>query len=170
MNRSQNCLRVPQNVQVGQIEIDDMRYDILPVETTHFEDWLRLRKCVYNGVDDEFHQQEMALILDDAEKECLLAVLDGGAVFGMVEVSLRNVVDGCLTSPVGYIEGIFVDPAHRGLGVARVLLQRAEHWCRSHGCQEIATDAELDNKEAQRFHQNMGFVETYRIIEFRKSL
>lgn len=147
-----------------------VRCSILPVRETQFEDWLRLRKDVYNSVDDEFHRQEMALILNDPEKECLLAVSDAGSAFGMVEMSLRNVVDGCLTTPVGYVEGIFIEPAHRGSGIARLLLQRAEDWCRSKGCREIATDAELDNEEAQRFHQRMGFVETYRIVEFRKSL
>lgn len=88
----------------------------------------------------------------------------------MIEVSLRNVVDGCPTSPVGYVEGIYIDPEHRGSGLARQLLEQAEDWCRSKGCTEIATDAELDNQDAQRFHERMGFEETYRIVEYRKKL
>lgn len=88
----------------------------------------------------------------------------------MVEVSLRNVVDGCRTSPVGYVEGIVVVPSHRGRGVGRALLARAEEWCRSNGCSEIATDAEIDNELAQHFHESMGFRETYRVVEYRKDL
>jgi aminoglycoside 6'-N-acetyltransferase I len=88
----------------------------------------------------------------------------------MIEVSLRNVVDGCLTSPVGYIEGVYIDPTQRGAGLSRRLLQYAEEWCRSMGCTEIATDAEFENEEAQRFHEHMGFEETYRIVEYRKKL
>ena len=66
----------------------------------------------------------------------------------MIEVSLRNVVDGCLTSPVGYIEGIVVLPSHRSRGVAKELLEVGEDWCRARGCTEIATDAGLDNVTA----------------------
>ncbi|MDX1429289.1 MAG: GNAT family N-acetyltransferase, partial [Rhodothermales bacterium] len=83
---------------------------------------------------------------------------------------LRNVVDGCLTSPVGYVEGIFVDEGHRGCGVARELLLRSEEWFRQKECTEAATDAEIDNLPAQRFHEHMGFLETYRVVEYRKDL
>jgi len=136
----------------------------------HFAQWLRLRESVYTGIDRQFHQHEMELILGDSDKEVLLAVTTDGEVPGMIEVSLRNVVDGCLTSPVGYIEGIYVDSAYRGAGLSRQLLRHAEAWCRTKGCAEIATDAELDNETAQRFHEHMGFSETYRIVEYRKRL
>ena len=136
----------------------------------HIADWLRLREAVYTGVDREFHVQEIGLFREDDTKECFLAVSEDGKACGMAEVSLRNVVDGCLTSPVGYIEGIFVDHNKRGTGVARRLLEQAENWCRSQGCTEIATDAELDNTAAQQFHKRMGFEETYRVVEYRKSL
>lgn len=110
------------------------------------------------------------MFLEDDTKECFLGVTESGDVRGLVEVSLRTVVDGCLTSPVGYIEGIYVDPESRGCGMSRRLLERAEAWCRRRGCTEIGTDAELDNEAAQRFHEHMGFEETYRIVEYRKPL
>jgi hypothetical protein len=34
----------------------------------------------------------------------------------------------------------------------------------------IATDAELGNLEAQAFHEQMGFRESYRIVKYRKPL
>ncbi len=132
--------------------------------------WMRLRNAVYSGIDPAFHEQEIDQFLRDDTKECFLAVGANGDACGMVEVSLRNVVDGCLSSPVGYVEGIYVDPEHRRSGLARRLLEHAEAWCQSKGCTEIATDAELDNRDAQQFHERMGFEETYRIVEYRKPL
>ena len=38
------------------------------------------------------------------------------------------------------------------------------------GCTEVATDAEIHNLEAMAFHRKMGFIETYRIVQFRKEL
>ena len=147
-----------------------MNFDIQPVQRDQFGDWLRLREAVYSGIDGEFHDQEMELFLGDDTKECFLAITDAGDTCGMVEVSLRNIVDGCLTSPVGYIEGVYVDPKFRGIGIARQLLEKAEDWCRSQGCREMGTDAELHNTDAQCFHQKMGFKETFRIVGYRKDL
>ncbi len=143
---------------------------VAKVRRDQFNEWLRLRDSVYTGLDRVFHQQEMELYFNAQDKTCLLACDDDGSVCGMVELSLRNVVDGCLSSPVGYVEGIFVHPSYRGTAIARQLIQHAEAWCRSKGCREIATDAELDHEDAQRFHQHMGFQETYRIVEYRKTL
>lgn len=147
-----------------------MPVTVSPVGRHQFDDWLRFRESVYSGLDRGFHRQEMEIYFAAADKTCLLACNEAGTACGMIELSLRNVVDGCLSSPVGYIEGIYVDPAQRGSGIATTLLQHAEAWCRAHGCTEIATDAELDHEDAQRFHQHMGFEETYRIVQYRKDL
>lgn len=147
-----------------------MAFEIRPAERRDFDNWMALRQAVYTGLDDSFHLEEVELYHADKEKQCLLAFNESGEVAGMIELSLRNVVDGCLTSPVGYVEGIYVCPAFRGRGLASQLLLRGEAWCLEKGCQEIATDAELDNEEAQAFHRRMGFEETYRVVEFRKNL
>ena len=34
----------------------------------------------------------------------------------------------------------------------------------------MATDVEIDNLDAQKFHERVGFRETYRIVEYKKSL
>ncbi len=146
-----------------------MSVKVVAATSQHHAEWLRLRNAVYTGIDRAFHEREMALYLRDDTKECFLAVGENGDACGLIEVSLRNVVDG-LSSPVGYVEGIYVDPDHRGSGLARQLLEQAESWRRSKECTEIATDAELDNQDAQRFHERMGFKETYRIVEYRKKL
>ena len=88
----------------------------------------------------------------------------------MLELALRNIVDGCLSSPVGYLEGIVVNPEFRGRGISRLLLQEAENWFRLKGCTEMATDSDLANTSAQEFHRQMGFEETFRIVQFRRPL
>lgn len=152
------------------LKTQEMTISIKTVRSEHFADWLRLRTAVYTGIGDEFHEKEMQKFLTDASKRCFVAEIDCGSVCGMIEVSLRNIVDGCLSSPVGYVEGIYVAPLQRGVGLSKRLLQNAEEWCRSMGCTEMATDAEIANEEAQRYHEHMGFEETYRIVEYRKKL
>ena len=147
------------------------RITIHAVQDDHHADWLRMREVLYTGVDRAFHLQEMDIFHQDESKQCFLAVSEAAqAPCGFIEVTLRNIVDGCLTSPVGYVEGIYVDPEIRQSGIGRQLLFRAEEWCRSMGCTEMGIDAELDDTSAQQFHEHMGFKETYRIVEYRKSL
>ena len=144
----------------------------MPIVTaTHenIDDWLSLRKVVYTGLEDSFHSSEISKFLNDSELNCFLHYAKDEAT-GFIEVTLRNIVDGCLSSPVRYIEGIFVKSNFRHKGIAQDLLNAATKWCIEQSCTELATDAELDNIAAQKFHLNMGFEETYRIVEYKKRI
>ena len=90
---------------------------------------------------------------------------------GFAQCGLRkDYVEGTETSPVGYLEGIFVKPGHRSRGYAGQLLLACETWAKAMGCREFASDCELDNTGSLQFHLAMGFEEANRIICFRKSL
>ena len=85
--------------------------------------------------------------------------------------SLRNdYVEGTESSPVGYLEGIFVRSEYRNKGYAKELLKQCEEWSRSKGCREFASDCELHNIESLKFHLKVGFEEANRIICFKKLL
>ena len=98
------------------------------------------------------------------------ACADGQAV-GVALCALRHdYVEGCETSPVGYLEGIAVREAYRHRAVARALLSECEQWAREKGCTEFASDCELTNDASLRFHLSVGFREENRIICFKKML
>ena len=50
----------------------------------------------------------------------------------------RDYVEGTHTSPVGYLEGVFVQEEYRGRGVATALLRACEAWAGEKGCAEFA--------------------------------
>lgn len=90
---------------------------------------------------------------------------------GFVEVSLRSHADGCDPGhPVGYIEGWFVQPDHRGHGIGAALIRAAEDWARAHGCREMASDALLSNEPSELAHRALGFEVVDRCVHLRKSL
>lgn len=132
--------------------------------------WDRMRRAVYQDVGDDFHDQEMRIILSAPDAASFLGLTETGEPIALLELSLRNYVDGCLGGPVGYIEGIYIDPEHRGAGHGRTLVDFAADWFREKGCREMAADAELDNTAAQGFIARMGFEETYRVVEYKRSL
>jgi len=135
-----------------------------------FPQWKRLRNSLYTGLDDTEHEREMAAILSAPDQACLVAMSGDGKLAGFVEVSQRNIVDGCDGSPVGYIEGLYVRSELRGQGVGRALVERAIEWFRQAGCREVASDAELDDTDAQAYWQRLGFEEVWRIVQYRKVL
>ena len=107
-------------------------------------------------------------------------IKSGGAVFlawnhdeaiGFAQCGLRHdYVEGTDSSPVGYLEGVFVTSEYRRQGIAKMLLLACQNWAKEQGCVEFASDCELTNEESLRFHLNMGFEEANRIICFTKKL
>lgn len=94
-----------------------------------------------------------------------------GVPVGFAQCQLRHdYVEGTDTSPVGYLEGIFVRVEHRHKGYARELLSACEAWAKRKGCREFASDCELHNEASLAFHRKVGFGEVSRIICFTKRL
>ncbi len=92
-------------------------------------------------------------------------------IVGLALVSLRHdYVEGCITAPVGYLEGICVNKEYRNKGIASSLCKECEDWARNKGCLEFASDCELDNEASYSFHLSIGFVETNKNIHFKKKL
>ncbi len=90
---------------------------------------------------------------------------------GFAQCGLRtDYVEGTESSPVGYLEGIFVKKGYRNNGYAKELLLTCETWAKNIGCTEFASDCELDNIESLKFHIAMGFDEANRIICFKKRI
>jgi aminoglycoside 6'-N-acetyltransferase I len=132
--------------------------------------WRTMRADLYTGVEDAYNEFEMELILNSNDRACLIVHAPNNEAVGFIEVSLRNVVDGCLGVPVGYIEGIYLVPKWRGLGLGPAMIEAVAEWFRSEGCREMATDAEIENEDAQQFWSELGFEETWRIVQYRRPL
>ena len=113
---------------------------------------------------------ELRTLLESGEGAAFLASEDGQDL-GFAQVQLRHdYVEGTETSPVGYLEGIYVREEARGRGVAKALLAACEAWAANKGCREFASDCELDNAAGLSFHLHSGFTEANRIICFAKPL
>ena len=113
---------------------------------------------------------EMGEILAKPDSAFFLAYVEDVPI-GFAQCQLRyDYVEGTDSSPVGYLEGIYVADGYRKQGVARELLSACESWAKAKGCSEFASDCELDNVQSLQFHLNVGFEEANRIICFTKKL
>lgn len=106
-----------------------------------------------------------------SENSVVFAEIVNGEYAGVALCCLRHdYVEGCETSPVGYLEGISVREKYRHQGIARKLVSECEQWAREKGCTEFASDCELTNTTSLNFHLGIGFQEENRIICFKKML
>jgi aminoglycoside 6'-N-acetyltransferase I len=100
----------------------------------------------------------------------LVAASASGRLIGFAELSIRNYAEDCETDRVAYLEGWYVEPDARRLGVGRALIEAAEEWARSQGCTEFGSDALIDNAVSADAHRSLGFEETGQIRTFKKLL
>lgn len=115
-------------------------------------------------------KEEFKGYLDD-KHACILLAFDEEQAVGFAQCQLRfDYVEGTKTSPVGYLEGIFVRESHRNNGYARELVKGCERWAEEQGSREFASDCSIDNEESLAMHLRLGFMEAGRIICFKKSL
>lgn len=113
---------------------------------------------------------EFAKILSGDDAQIFLKY-ENDIPVGFAQCQLRyDYVEGTETTPVGYLEGIYVREGHRNRGYARELLGACESWAREKGCTEFASDCEIDNAGSLRFHMAMNFTVANRIICFTKRL
>jgi methyltransferase (TIGR00027 family) len=146
---------------------------VRPVTSADAERWSDLRAALWPDQPRAELAAEARAYLDGRGfmlETVLVAVHDTGGVIGFAELSLRPYAEGCATTPVAFLEGWFVVPERRGLGVGRALVAAAEAWGRERGCREFASDTTIDNTESAAAHAALGFEEVEQVRCFRKSL
>ncbi len=126
--------------------------DVLPLVS--YEDYGRVLR------------DDLDAILRAHDSIVLVADLDGepvGYITGRITVEPRR------TLPTrGIIEDWYVDPASRGTGAGRELVQELERRFREAGCQLIESATWSGNQTARRAHDALGFDEI-RVV-YRKRL
>lgn len=139
---------------------------------SHVERWAYMRAELWPEVSLPEHRDDiLAQLKSGGEEVTFLAFDDEGEAIGFAEAAIRHdYVNGCDSSPVVFLEGIFIEPSARRSGIARALADAVREWGRGHGCTEMASDADITNEASHAFHAALGFAETERVVYFRKSI
>lgn len=125
---------------------------------------------LWNGHTQQELADEFFQLIDRKDATIFLAFTNDNAI-GFAQCQLRyDYVEGTDSSPVGYLEGIFVENPFRKQGLGRKLIAACEQWAKDKGCLEFASDCELNNTDSLSFHLHSGFEEANRIICFVKKI
>ncbi|WP_445494198.1 aminoglycoside 6'-N-acetyltransferase [Photorhabdus sp. SF281] len=157
--------------QSSYLQSENDLYRIVVSGNPNFNDWLSLRGALWPETSEEKHCEEMNSILDSDNKIAFLIQSGTDDFYGFAEASLRfEYVNGCSSSPVAYLEGVYISSELRRKGLATRLINQIKHWADEHGCTEMASDAAINNEESQALHLSLGFVETERVVFFKRSI
>jgi aminoglycoside 6'-N-acetyltransferase I len=154
----------------GSTRVESMNIAIRTARPEDLAEWLRMRRALWDDCPEEQQIQEIQENLVSDSDQVFLAERAEGQLCGFLEAAIRSRANGCDASPVGYIEGWYVDPDVRRRGVGRLLVEAAEGWARSKGCRQMASDAELWNALSHEAHKALGYEETARLVLFKKDL
>jgi len=133
------------------------------------EAWTAMRQALWPDETVEAHLRGIGEIMDASDAWGFVATESGTAV-GFTEVSIRKAANGCESQPVPFLEGIWVEPHHRRQGVGRCLIAPTETFLKALGFREFGSDSLIDNQLAHHAHAAWGFIETERVVYFRKLL
>lgn len=130
----------------------------------------RLASRLWSDCPESDLKDGFSSALSDNDCACFIKFEQDRAV-GFAQCGLRrDYVEGTTSSPVGYLEGIFVEKDFRKKGLAKELLLECEKWARAKCCKEFASDCELNNVDSIAFHEKAGFEEVGRIVCFKKNI
>jgi aminoglycoside 6'-N-acetyltransferase I len=132
--------------------------------------WAQMRAALWPDESAPAHAQAIDEILASSDVWGFIAGAADGSVAGFAEVAIRKYANGCDTTPVAFLEGIWVKPQMRRRGIAAQLVAHAESFLAARGFRELGSDTQIDNAASQAAHLAWGFSETERVVYFRKLL
>jgi aminoglycoside 6'-N-acetyltransferase I len=158
--------------EIARRDAQNPRMPIRRATTADLPQLTALRTRLWPQAAEGDHRTELTAMLrrPPTEWAAFLYVPASGPC-GFAEASLRHDhVNGCDSSPVAFLEGIYLDPADRRQGGGRHLVDAVRQWAVELGCRELASDTPSDNLASRTFHAALGFTETQRVVFFRQAL
>ena len=143
---------------------------ICKARATDRAEWLRLRQTLFPDEAPESWTDEFESYLQNPDIGLFVAERQNGKLAGFIYVGLRNYAEDCETSPVAFIEELFVDADMRRQGLGKALVATAEAWAKARDLREIASDTWLENELSIQAHQALGYEEVVRLVCFKKEL
>ncbi|MCB0665934.1 MAG: GNAT family N-acetyltransferase [Saprospiraceae bacterium] len=143
----------------------------LEFERSDFVPLLKMAKKLWADFKEDELQHLLEKSTESQKYRIIIAKNPLEESVGFSIFSIRtDYVEGADKSPTGYLEGIFVEPEFRKLGIANKFIQLGEKWCKEKGCSQIGSDTWLTDKESRAFHLKVGFWEEEEVVHFLKNI
>jgi GNAT superfamily N-acetyltransferase len=143
------------------------QYMICQAQPRHYENIARLAGQL--GYESTVEQIRLRLeSMKDAQQHAIyVAENQSGSAVGWIGVCLFRAVEmDCCAN----ISGLVVDYNLRSQGIGEMLLDAAERWARSLGCEVIIVASNVKRERAHSFYRRKGYAEAKTQYAFFKNL
>ena len=107
--------------------------------------------------DSEIHYYDVAAMIEAPEVEVLVAEYNGeliGSGYARIEYGKPY-----LKFPrLAYLGFMYVDPAHRGKGINKRIIEALKVWAIAQGMVEMRLDVYIENQAAVKAYEKAGFI------------
>jgi ribosomal protein S18 acetylase RimI-like enzyme len=115
------------------------------------------------SIEQDFHPDpekqrrglELLLLSDQAR---VFVAEHAGRIVGML--TLQILVSTAQGGPVGWVEDVVVDAAHRGQGIGAAMLVHLQRWSAQRGLSRLQLLADRNNDRALDFYRKQGWTTT----------
>jgi GNAT superfamily N-acetyltransferase len=111
-------------------------------------------------------RKRLSHMQDTNQYAVFVAELPGGQIAGWIGAYVFRSIE---TGSCAEINGLVVDESIRSRGIGKLLLEAAEEWARSIGCDVISVRSNVKRDRAHRFYTSNGYEHVKTQKEFRKS-
>ena len=140
------------------------------LQYSEIDRFVPLRHALWPDSESSHKSELRDLLAQPHRYRIFIAETDSDDWLGWLEAGLREQPESLRPAKMGYIEGWYVDEAHRRRGVGKMLLAAAEDWARACGCKVMASDTWPENEVSIAAHLQCGFEIYERAVLFRKTL
>src|SRR5687767_13466130 len=103
-----------------------------------------------------FHYYDLAERIRDPDAEVVVAEINGAVVAGGSAV-IKNGNSYNTFDRYAFLGFMYVEPAHRGQGINRAIIDKLTEWSEKKGLKEIRLQVYSDNIPAIRAYEKVGF-------------
>jgi len=146
-------------------------YIIRPLEKKYFNAWVEMGYQLWPDYKHTEIQRYFRESLKNPKQKNFICFAKNNEPVGFANASLRvDYVEGSDSSPVGYLEGIFVEKKYRRRGIANMLFKEVEKWAKQKGAKEVGSDTWLNRHSSRKLHKALGFKEAEKLVHFIKKI
>ena len=139
---------------------------IIKTDKSNITEWVELSvKLFPDHTFDEMYRAYHEFLT--TKKEIGFLYHKDNKIVAFMNLSIRSdYVNGTDTSPVVFVEEIYVLPEYRKQGIAREFISFAEKFTKESGFTQLASDCLIENTASEQFHKSCGFEANDRAIRF----
>lgn len=119
----------------------------------------------YDELKDEFET------ISSRKNEIVFTAYVDEKMIAFAHCSIRKeYVEGTKSSPVAYLEAVYVEDEYRDAGIGTKLIRCCENWAKDKGLTEFASDCNINNANSRSLHKHCGFNEASTLVHFIKNI